>query len=93
MAPRSAAARLGSNGPSGPTSQLGITMRQVPLYLDVFNAAANGAAARDAEWRAMHARPDAEPLPEEPPRSHGWLATILRKTSRPAPVIRQATSR
>jgi hypothetical protein len=64
-------------------------MRHVPLYLDVFNAAQNGETARDAEWRAMHARPDAEPLPAEPPRNRSWLATILRRAASPAPVVRR----
>ena len=93
MAAPPPAASLDSNGPSGPASRMGNTMRHVPLYLDVFNATANGKAARDAEWRATLACPDAEPRPEEPPRNHSWLATILRRASRPAPVIRQSTSR
>jgi hypothetical protein len=40
-------------------------MRGLPFYLDVMNAAERGAAMRAAERRAMYARPDAEPLPEE----------------------------
>ena len=64
-------------------------MRHVPLYLDVFNAAENGKAARDAEWQATLARPDAEPLPEEPPRNRSWLATILRRAASPTPAVRR----
>ena len=41
-------------------------MRSVPVQFDVFNAARNAEAAREAEWRAMHRRPDAPPLPAEP---------------------------
>ena len=67
-------------------------MRHVPLQFDVFNAAANGKAARDAELRAMYARPDAEPLPEEPARSRSWLAAILRRGNAPARLTRKRTA-
>jgi hypothetical protein len=53
-----------------------------PIYLDPFNAARNGEAAREAERRAMYARPDALPLPDEPPRK-SWLASILRRSDAP----------
>jgi hypothetical protein len=58
-------------------------MRHIPLQFDVFNAASNAQAGRDAEWRAMHRRPDALPLPEEPARtgrSLGWLARLARRS-------------
>jgi hypothetical protein len=59
-------------------------MRNVPLQLDIFNAARNGEAAREAERRAMYARPDAPPLVEEPRRRGGWLAAILARAATPA---------
>jgi hypothetical protein len=55
-------------------------MRWLPHYLDAFNAADNGNTARDAEHRAMYAREDALPLPDEPERT-GWLASILGRGS------------
>jgi hypothetical protein len=51
-------------------------MPWLPIYFDAMNAARNGESAREAERRAMYARPDAPPLPEEPPRQ-GWVAAIL----------------
>jgi hypothetical protein len=52
-------------------------------YLDVFNAEANGEAARDAERRRMYARPDAPPLPERPETvgvtRGGWLSRIVKR--------------
>ena len=56
-------------------------MRWLPTYLDVFNAEANGEAAREADRRRMYARPDAAPLPDEPEPIRiargGWLSRIL----------------
>jgi hypothetical protein len=67
-------------------------MRQVPVQFDVFNAAANAKAAREAEWRALHRRPDAQPLAAEPAgqshRSIAWLARLARR--RPAARARRA---
>ena len=64
-------------------------MPQVPMYLDPFNAERNGEAAREAERRAMYARPDAPPLPDEPAPRKGWLAAILGRAT--AGVSAQAT--
>ena len=67
-------------------------MRYVPFYLDIFNAAAHGAAARDAARRDMYRRPDALPLPDEPAtesgRSLAWLTAHARR--RPAARARRA---
>ena len=38
-------------------------MRHVPITSDIFNAAASAKAAREAEFLAMHRRPDAPPTP------------------------------
>jgi hypothetical protein len=43
-------------------------MRFHPVIFEAFDAARDGESRRDAERRAMYARPDALPLPEEPPR-------------------------
>ena len=55
-------------------------MRHVPVQFDVFSAARNAEAARAAEWRALHRRPDAPPLPAEPEapsrRSFAWLPSL-----------------
>lgn len=45
-------------------------MPWLPIYLDAVNAARNGEAAREAERRAMYARPDAPPLPDEVAQAH-----------------------
>jgi hypothetical protein len=66
-------------------------MRSIPLQFDVFNAASNAQAAREAEFRALHRRPDALPLPEEQARAVGaftWLTRLARR--RPAARARQA---
>ena len=82
MADTRAAARLGSSGrqPAGLEEP---SMPWLPLYLDAFNAERNGAAAREAERRAMYARPDAPPLPAlDPPKRWGRLAAILGRSAR-----------
>ena len=68
-------------------------MRYIPLQFDVFNAASNAQAAREAEFRALHRRPDALPLPEEPAsdgRSFAWLTRLARR--RPAARAHRAAS-
>jgi hypothetical protein len=40
------------------------------------------AERRDAEFRAWHRRPDADPLPEEPPPPTGERLTIVRRLAR-----------
>jgi hypothetical protein len=61
-------------------------VRYVPLHYDVLNAAGNAETAREAEWRELHRRPDALPLPpsaEAAPRlSVAWLTRLSRR--RPA---------
>jgi hypothetical protein len=52
------------------------------MYLEALDAPHKAEAAREAERRAMYARPDALPLPEEPPRK-SWLAAILGRNSAP----------
>jgi hypothetical protein len=49
------------------------------MYLEAQDAARNGEAAREAERRAMYARPDALPLPDVEPaaKPRGWLSRIL----------------
>ncbi len=49
------------------------------LFFGALEAQANGEAAREAQRRAMYARPDALPLPadERSERRGGWLARIL----------------
>jgi hypothetical protein len=51
------------------------------MYLDPFNAERSGQAGREAERRAMYARPDAPPLPDEPAPRKGWLATMLGRAT------------
>jgi len=53
-------------------------VRGLPFYLDVMNAAERGAAMRAAERRAMYARPDAEPLLEEPAISESQFLLTVR---------------
>lgn len=43
-------------------------MRFHPVIFEAFDAARDGESQREAERRAMYARPDAPPLPEEEPR-------------------------
>ena len=50
------------------------------MYLEALDAPRRGEAAREAERRAMYARPDALPLPDAAPRK-SWLATILGRNS------------
>lgn len=82
-------------------------MRHIPITSDIFNAAANANAAREAEFLAMHRRPDAPPLPDdaaaERRRLIGWLrlaSTLLargrakaRARTRPADVVGSRCSR
>ena len=68
-------------------------MRHIPLQFDVFHAASNAQASREAEFRAIHRRPDALPLPEEPTRdgrSFTWLTRLARR--RPAARAHRAAS-
>lgn len=63
-------------------------MPWLPIYLDAVNAARNGEAAREAERRAMYARPDAPPLLDEVPQARApgrvWaLRRTLSKAVRP----------
>lgn len=52
------------------------------MYVEALDAPRRGEAAREAERRAMYARPDALPLPEEPTRK-SWLASILGRNAAP----------
>jgi hypothetical protein len=58
-------------------------MRHVPITSDIFNAARNAEIAREAEFRAMLRRPDAQPLPDEPEAARrlslGWLTMTSRR--------------
>lgn len=54
------------------------------MYLEALDAPRKAEASREAERRAMYARPDAEPLPEEPEPRKSWLAAILRRGTAPA---------
>ncbi len=54
------------------------------MYLEARDAAGMSEAAREAERRAMYARPDALPLPDEPPARKSWLAAILLRRASPA---------
>jgi hypothetical protein len=49
------------------------------MYLEALDAPRKGEAAREAERRAMYARPDALPLPDVAPgtQARGLLARIL----------------
>jgi hypothetical protein len=57
-------------------------MRFHPVIFEAFDAARDGGSRRDAERRAMYARPDALPLPEEPPRV-SMLARLVAMAPRP----------
>jgi hypothetical protein len=67
-------------------------MRSVPITYDVFNASANAKAAREAEFRAMHRRPDALPLPDdgddEARFGLGWLSLASKRLARRRPAAR-----
>jgi hypothetical protein len=67
-------------------------MRTVPISYDVFNASANAKADREAEFRAMHRRPDALPLPEgdEDRAVWGlaWLSLASKRLARRRPAAR-----
>ena len=58
-------------------------MRYIPFQIDVFDAARNAELAREREFKAMHRRPDAPPLPEEPAKAErlyfGWFTRIARR--------------
>jgi hypothetical protein len=56
-------------------------MRFHPVIFEAFDAARDGEARRDADRRSMYARPDALPLPEEPPRI-STVARLLAKAPR-----------
>ena len=59
-------------------------MRPPPIMLEVFNLTPDANAAREAEFLAMHGRPDAMPLPAEPDETSrsrsGWLSLAKRLT-------------
>jgi hypothetical protein len=57
-------------------------MRFHPVIFEAFDAARDGESRRDAERRAMYARADALPLPDEPPRV-SMLARLLARAPRP----------
>jgi hypothetical protein len=57
-------------------------MRFHPVIFDAFDAASNGDSKREAERRAMYARPDAPPLAAEAPRI-SVVARLLAKAPRP----------
>jgi hypothetical protein len=66
-------------------------MRHVPITYDVFNTSANAMAARDAEFRAMHRRPDALPLPDDGEEERGrlgWLSLASKRLARRRPAAR-----
>jgi len=67
-------------------------MRHIPITSDIFNAAANANAAREAEFLAMHRRPDAPPLPDdaasERRRLVGWLTSASKRLARGRAVAR-----
>jgi hypothetical protein len=46
-------------------------------YAVLDDAIANAQRAREAEWRAMHRRPDAEPLRDEP-KPASWPARLSK---------------
>ena len=56
-------------------------MRFHPVIFEAFDAAHDGESKREAERRAMYARPDAPPLPAEAPRI-SVAARILAKAPR-----------
>jgi hypothetical protein len=57
-------------------------MRFHPVIFEAFDAARSGESRREAERRAMYARPDAPPLPEEPPRV-SMFSRLLAGAPRP----------
>jgi hypothetical protein len=57
-------------------------MRFHPVIFEAFDAARDGEARREADRRAMYARPDALPLPEEPPRV-SLFARLIAMATRP----------
>ena len=57
-------------------------MRFHPVIFEAFDAARDGESRRDADRRAMYARPDALPLPEEEPRV-SMFARLLARAPRP----------
>jgi hypothetical protein len=65
-------------------------MRFHPVIFEAMDAAYGGESARQAERRAMYARPDAPPLPAEQPRRQGWLAAILGRRSAATAIARSA---
>lgn len=74
---------MGVSGSSGPfvTAAKGETsMAWKLMYLEALDAPRKGEAAREAERRAMYARPDALPLPEEAPKASrlSSVASALR---------------
>ena len=58
-------------------------MRNLPITFDIFNAAASAKATREAEFLALHRRPDAPPLPDdataERGRLVGWLSLASKR--------------
>ena len=63
------------------------------MYLEALDAPHKAEAAREAERRAMYARPDALPLPDEPPARKSWLAAILRRAPAPAAARQSVATR
>ena len=57
-------------------------MRFHPVIFEAFDAARDGESRREAERRAMYARPDAPPLPAEAPRD-SVVARLLAKAPHP----------
>lgn len=57
-------------------------MRFHPVIFEAFDAARDGETRREAERRAMYARPDAPPLPAEAPRV-SVFARFIAKAPRP----------
>ena len=61
-------------------------MRPVLINFDIFTPTASAKAAREAEFLAMHRRPDAPPLPDEatqgPGRLVGWLRMASERLAR-----------
>ena len=62
-------------------------MRYTYLHVGALTAIGNAQIGRDAEWRAMHRRPDALPLPDEPARD-GWAAGWRLRLARRRPAAR-----
>jgi hypothetical protein len=56
-------------------------MRWLPNFLNARDAGRNGDPAREAGYRAMYARPDALPLPDEAPRQRmSWRVAGLGRS-------------